>query len=73
MPPRPAGHSRQRRREIYRATSLTRKCLLQDGSNVQVVTIPFVFRYLLAELAAMNIQVQGYLTRKKTPSPRTLR
>lgn len=29
----------------------------KDGSNVHVVTVPFVFRYLLAELAAMNIQV----------------
>ena len=29
----------------------------RDGSGVVCVTIPFVFRYLLAELAAMNINV----------------
>jgi len=29
----------------------------KDGSDVVCVTLPFVFRYLLAELAAMNINV----------------
>lgn len=29
----------------------------RDGSEVKCVTVPFVFRYLLAELAAMNIRV----------------
>ena len=29
----------------------------KDGSSVVCVAVPFVFRYLLAELAAMNIKV----------------
>ena len=28
-----------------------------DGGHIEVVSVPYVFRYLVAELAAMNIRV----------------
>jgi DNA-directed RNA polymerase I subunit RPA2 len=35
------------------------KCLMcSDGGHIEVVTVPYVFRYLVAELAAMNIRVK---------------
>jgi DNA-directed RNA polymerase I subunit RPA2 len=29
-----------------------------DGGQIEIVTVPYVFRYLVAELAAMNIRVE---------------
>ena len=29
-----------------------------DGGDVDVISVPYVFRYLIAELAAMNIRVK---------------
>ena len=35
------------------------KCLMcSDGGHIEVVTVPYVFRYLVAELAAMNIRMK---------------
>jgi len=28
-----------------------------DGGQIEVISVPYVFRYLVAELAAMNIRV----------------
>ena len=35
------------------------KCqMCSDGGHIEVVSVPYVFRYLIAELAAMNIRVK---------------
>ena len=35
------------------------KCrLCQNGGRIDVISVPYVFRYLIAELAAMNIRVK---------------
>ena len=35
------------------------KCqMCSDGGVIEVVSVPYVFRYLVAELAAMNIRVK---------------
>ena len=35
------------------------KCrMCSDGGHIEVVSVPYVFRYLVAELAAMNIRVK---------------
>lgn len=31
--------------------------LCADGGQIGVISVPYVFRYLIAELAAMNIRV----------------
>ena len=35
------------------------KCrLCEDGGQIDVISVPYVFRYLVAELAAVNIKVK---------------
>ena len=35
------------------------KCrLCQDRGKIDIISVPYVFRYLIAELAAMNIRVK---------------
>ena len=35
------------------------KCrMCGDGGQIDVISVPYVFRYLVAELAAMNIRVK---------------
>ena len=35
------------------------KCqVCSDGGQIEIVSVPYVFRYLVAELAAMNIRVE---------------
>ena len=33
-------------------------CMCSDGGQIEIVSVPYVFRYLVAELAAMNIRVE---------------
>ena len=42
------------------------RCYVCDRQDtIQVITIPYVFRYLVAELAAMNIKVKLELKEDK--------
>ena len=35
------------------------KCLMcEDRGQVELISVPYVFRYMVAELAAMNIRVK---------------
>ena len=35
------------------------KCrLCEDGGQIDIISVPYVFRYLVAELAAVNIKVK---------------
>lgn len=39
------------------------KCrLCQEEGRIDVISVPYVFRYLIAELAAMNIRVKVEVT-----------
>ena len=43
---------------IKAASSLTRCHVCEKNNSIELIGIPYVFKYLLAELAAMNIQVK---------------
>ena len=32
--------------------------MCSDGGHIEIVSVPYVFRYLVAELAAMNIRIE---------------
>ena len=36
--------------------------MCSDGGQIEIVSVPYVFRYLVAELAAMNIRVELHTT-----------
>ncbi len=48
----PTGHAHQTAQSEWRCS------LCEDKGDIDVITVPYVFRYLVAELAAMNINVQ---------------
>lgn len=45
------------------APSIEHCQVCRDGGHKEAINIPYVFKYLVAELAAMNIKIQVQITR----------